>query len=77
MSASTRIVLTDFWGFVVFVINSIVFLLIGIDTQLGVFLHLNAIAVAIVSVLLARTLVVYLTLFKLPSSWKFVVFWVD
>jgi len=75
MSASTRIVLTDFWGFVVFVINSIVFLLIGIDTQLGVFLHLNAIAVAIVSVLLARALVVYLTLFKLPSSWKFVVFW--
>jgi len=77
MSPSTRIVLTDFWSFVVFVINSIVFLLIGIDTQLGVFRHLNAIAVAIVAVLVARALVVYPTLavFKFPNSWKFVVFW--
>ncbi len=77
MSASTRIVLTDFWSFVVFVINSIVFLLIGIDTQLGVFRYLDAIAVAIVAVLIARALVVYpiLTIFKLPSSWIFVVFW--
>ena len=77
MSPSTRIVLTDFWSFVVFVINSIVFLLIGIDTQLGVFRHLNAIAVAIVAVLVARALVVYPTLavFKFPNSWRFVVFW--
>lgn len=50
-------------------------LLIGIDTQLGVFRHLNAIAIAIVAVLIARALVVYPTLFKLPSTWKFVVFW--
>ena len=77
MSASTRIVLTDFWSFVVFVINSMIFLLIGIDTQLGVFRYLNAIAVAIVAVLIARALIVYptLTIFKLPSSWRFVVFW--
>lgn len=75
MSPSTRIVLTDFWGFVVFVINSIIFLLIGIDTQLSVFQYCGEIAVAVLAVLLARALVVYPTLIRFPKEWKFVVFW--
>jgi len=74
MSPSTRIVLTDFWGIVVFVINSIVFLLIGIDTHIEVFREWRAIAVAILAVLVARAVSVY-PMFDLPLSWRNVLFW--
>ncbi len=77
MSPSTRIALTDFWSFAVFVINSIVFLLIGIDTHLDVFHEWKAIGVAILAVLIARAIAVYpiLSLFRLPNVWKHIVFW--
>ncbi len=77
MSPSTRIALMDFWSFVVFVINSIVFLLIGIDTHLDVFHEWRAIGVAILAVLIARAIAVYpiLSVFRLPNVWKHVIFW--
>ncbi len=75
MSPSTRVVLTDFWSIVVFVINSIVFLLIGIDTHLEIFSEWRAIAIAIVAVLVARALAVYVLTPRLPMSWRHVVFW--
>lgn len=77
MSPSTRIALMDFWSFVVFVINSIVFLLIGIDTHLDVFHEWRAIGVAILAGLIARAIAVYpiLSVFRLPNVWKHVIFW--
>jgi len=75
MSPSTRIALTDFWSFVVFVVNSIVFLLIGIDTHLDVFHEWRAIGLAILAVLVARAIVVYPILFDLPLTWRHIVFW--
>ena len=73
MSPSTRVTLLDFWGFIVFIINSIVFLLIGVDTHLGIFRDWYAILIAVFAVLLARALVVYPL--KIPWSWKHIVFW--
>jgi len=59
------------------VINSIVFLLIGIDTHLDIFREWRAIGVAILAVLIARAIAVYpiLSSFRLPNVWKHVIFW--
>ena len=77
MSPSTRLALMDFWGFAVFIVNSIVFLLIGIDTHLGIFQSWKEILIAILAVLIARALVVYpsLSLFRIPNVWKHIIFW--
>ncbi len=77
MSPSTRIALTDFWSFFAFVVNSIVFLLIGIDTHLDVFHEWKAIAVSVLAVLIARAVAVYpiLSIFRIPNVWKHVIFW--
>ncbi|WP_202319471.1 Na+/H+ antiporter [Archaeoglobus neptunius] len=77
MSPSTRIVLMDFWSVVVFLVNSVVFILIGINTHLNIFYSWKAILVAILAVLLARAAVVYpvMTWLRFPSLWKHTVFW--
>jgi CPA1 family monovalent cation:H+ antiporter len=59
-SPSTRITLDNFWEFGAFVVNSLVFLLIGLEADLRQFqLNLPLIAVAVVAVILSRALVVY------------------
>jgi len=59
-SPSTRITLDNFWEFGAFVVNSMVFLLIGLDADLRQFqLNLPLIAVAVFAVILSRSLVVY------------------
>ncbi|MFN2188274.1 MAG: cation:proton antiporter, partial [Candidatus Promineifilaceae bacterium] len=59
-SPSTRITLDNFWEFGAFVVNSMIFLLIGLEADLGQFqLNLPLIAVAILAVILSRSLVVY------------------
>lgn len=61
MSPTTRIALVNFWAVIAFLVNSAVFLLIGLDFDLGrVGGNATAIAVAIVVVLLARSISVYL-----------------
>jgi len=59
-SPSTRITLDNFWEFAAFVVNSMIFLLIGLDADLRQFqLNLPLIALAVVAVIFSRSLVVY------------------
>ncbi len=78
MSPSTRVTLSVFWGMVVFLINSVVFLLIGLDIAANLSGYGMEILIAIAAVILSRT-VVYPILslpgLKMPASWKHVVFW--
>jgi len=60
MSARTRVALWSFWEYFAFVINSLVFLLIGIEVHVADLIGFSpAILVAIGVVLLARALTVY------------------
>lgn len=60
MSPTTRIVLFNFWEYLAFIANSLVFLLIGLDINLPDLLaQLGPIGVAVAAVLLSRALVVY------------------
>ncbi|AGK61925.1 sodium/proton antiporter, CPA1 family [Archaeoglobus sulfaticallidus PM70-1] len=83
MSPSTRIALTDFWALFVFIVNSIVFLLIGIDVSgEKIFVYSMETLLAIPVVIAGRALAVYplLTLTdkiseRIPARWKHIVFW--
>jgi len=60
MSPTTRIVLFNFWEYVAFLANSLVFLLIGLEVDIPALLNSwQPIAWAIGAVMLARALVVY------------------
>lgn len=60
MSPVTRLALLTFWEYVAFLLNSIIFLLIGLQVDLGGLVrYLPAIGIAIAAVLIARALVVY------------------
>jgi len=83
MSARTRVSLWAFWEYLAFVINSVVFLLIGIEVHvLDLLQTWQAILLAIVSVLLGRVVVVYgltplsnLVSEKIPLRWQHVLVW--
>jgi len=84
MSPTTRIVLFNFWEFLAFVANSLVFLLIGLDVNLReIGANIVPIAIALAAVLLSRALVAYgltaLTNYfsasKVPFSFQHVLFW--
>jgi Na+:H+ antiporter len=80
MSARTRLALWSFWEYFSFVINSLVFLLIGLQVRIGTLLHAwQATLLAIGTVLLGRIVSVYglipiSNLFgaKVPSRWQHV-----
>ncbi len=79
MSPTTRIVVFNFWEFAAFLANSFVFLLIGLQVKVQLMLdNIQAIVVAIVGVLVARAVSVYilsLTDRTLPMKWRHVLFW--
>jgi Na+:H+ antiporter len=83
MSARTRVALWSFWEYVSFVINSLVFLLIGIEVHtVSLFQHWHAILIAIGAVLLGRALSVYVLAplaaamgHKIPGTWQHVLVW--
>jgi len=83
MSARTRVALRSFWEYVSFVINSLVFLLIGIEVHVSSLAQSwRAIALAIGTVLLGRAVSVYLLgptsrLFGsgIPLRWLHVLVW--
>ena len=61
MSPTTRVALVTFWGFFVFVINSIIFLLIGIDIHFDkIMLFGSSILIAILAVLIGRAIATYI-----------------
>jgi CPA1 family monovalent cation:H+ antiporter len=83
MSPTTRLALLTFWEYVAFLLNSAIFLLIGLEVNLGSLFNdwLPAI-IAIGAVLLARAVVVYgigLIVLPLPPvlprRWLHVLFW--
>ncbi len=83
MSPTTRIVLFNFWEFLAFVANSLVFLLIGLDVNLReIGANLLPITIALGAVLLSRALVVYglmalanLSSNKVSLAYRHVLFW--
>ncbi|MEJ7862088.1 MAG: Na+/H+ antiporter [Pyrinomonadaceae bacterium] len=84
MSPTTRIVLFNFWEFLAFVANSLVFLLIGLEVNLPeIGAHLLPISIALAAVLLSRALVVYgltaltnwRTANKVSLGFRHVMFW--
>lgn len=79
MSASTRIVVNNFWEYATFVANSFVFLLIGLTIDFNLLIeNWLAIAWAILAVLIARSISIYgFSLFgrEIFPKWKHVLFW--
>ncbi|MBF2072177.1 MAG: Na+/H+ antiporter [Synechococcales cyanobacterium C42_A2020_086] len=60
MNPRTRIIVTDFWEFLAFFVNSIVFLVIGDQIRFSVLAeNIETIAVAIVAMILTRLIVVF------------------
>jgi CPA1 family monovalent cation:H+ antiporter len=83
MSPTTRIVLFNFWEYVAFLVNSLVFLLLGLQVNLVALMAAwQQIVCAIVAVLIARAVVVYgLGWFanrlteRVPIRWQHVLMW--
>jgi Na+:H+ antiporter len=84
MSPTTRVALVTVWDFVVFIVNSLVFLLIGNEIHIeGLISFLGEISIAIAAVLIARILVVYPVFGiinfrvrdRIPLKWQHVISW--
>lgn len=59
-SPTTRLTLENFWEFLAFAVNSLVFLVIGLEIEIAQLLpNIVAIIVAVVTVLFSRSIVVY------------------
>ena len=83
MSPRTRLAMWSFWEYFSFVINSIVFLLIGLEVSVTEILHAWQVTLlAIAAVLLGRAISVYLVSpinnafsEKIPTRWQHVLVW--
>src|SRR5260370_1378927 len=83
MSARTRTAMQSFWEYISFVMNSLVFLLIGLEIHVrGLLQNWTSVVLAIGAVLLRRALSVYLLVplsnhfvEKIPIRWQHVVVW--
>ena len=83
MSPTTRVSVKDFWDYIAFLINSIVFFIIGLEVGItNIFTNLHYIAIAIVAVLIGRVVsVMLLTQFvnkidqKISFKWQAVFVW--
>jgi monovalent cation:H+ antiporter, CPA1 family len=83
MSPTTRIVLFNFWEYVAFLANSLVFLLIGLQVNVPALLaNWQPVLMAILAVLASRVVVVYglswgvnRFLERIPLSWQHVLSW--
>jgi CPA1 family monovalent cation:H+ antiporter len=83
MSSRTRIALWSFWEYASFLINSILFLLIGLQVRVGDLFHMwRATALTITAVLAGRVLTVYglvpisnLFSARIPLRWQHVMAW--
>ena len=79
MSPTTRILVTNFWEYMAFISNSILFLLIGLVIDItALALKWQSILLAILAVLLARAIIVYGLSWlgrDIPLKWRHVLFW--
>src|SRR5580700_9502831 len=82
MSAGTRLAVVATWEYAVFVVNSIVFLLIGIEVSyINWTAKLGLVALAIVAVLAGRSAIYPLSFLvnrlggKIPRAWQHALYW--
>lgn len=83
MSPTTRVSVKDFWDYVAFVVNSVVFFIIGLEVGIvNLFTNIHYILIAIVTVLLGRsfailslTPLVNLIDKKIQFNWQAVFIW--
>jgi CPA1 family monovalent cation:H+ antiporter len=83
MSPTTRIVLFNFWEYLAFVANSLLFLFIGLEVNIpDLVASLGPIAVAVAAVVISRALAVYVLTWlvgvrgrKVPVPYRHVLFW--
>ena len=84
MSPSTKIVLFNFWEYLAFLANSLIFLLIGLEMELPVlFDNIGPIIIATLGVLLARVISVYGLSWltghfrggQIPLKWQHILTW--
>jgi CPA1 family monovalent cation:H+ antiporter len=83
MSPQTRTALVSFWEYLAFVMNSLVFLLIGLEVHIGAFARSwRLLLFGLATVLIARAVSVYAlvpisNLFaeKVPARWQHVIVW--
>ena len=79
MSATTRLVVFNFWEYAAFIANSFIFLLIGLTFDLAVMVaNWQAIIWAILAALAARAVSIYGLSFwgrEIPRKWKHILFW--
>ncbi len=79
MSATTRVVVNNFWELIVFLANSVLFLIIGLSIDIGVLVgNWQAIIVAIVAILGARVVSIYgFSYFvkDMPKKWNHILYW--
>ena len=83
MSPTTRISVSDFWEYAAFAVNSVLFLMIGIEVRIVDFLPLwHAALLALVAMICGRAVAVFGTApiigrvdKVLPGSWQGAIFW--
>lgn len=83
MSASTRLAVTSFWEYAAFLVNSILFLLIGLQIDIPLMLKdIELIGFGILAVMVSRAIVIYgLCTFlssksrPIPTVWRHLLFW--
>jgi monovalent cation:H+ antiporter, CPA1 family len=83
MSAQTRTALESFWGYVAFAMNSLIFLLIGLEVHFDALARSwRAVLVSVVAVLAGRAFSVYLLVpfsniwtRRIPLAWQHVIVW--
>ncbi len=83
MSTTTRFAVNSFWEYAAFLVNSLLFLLIGLQVQLPLLIkHANVIGLGVLAVFAARLLVVYgicpfvsSKRLPIPGKWRHLMFW--
>lgn len=79
LSPTSSVVVFNFWEYLAFGANSIIFLLIGLAIDLQLLIqNWQAIAIAILAVLLSRAVSIYgFSIFgrRIPGKWKHVLYW--
>ena len=81
-STQTKTALESFWAYVAFIINSLIFLLIGLEIHVDALLRSwRTVLLTVVAVLVGRALSVYLLVpvstlrVKIPLRWQHVIVW--
>ncbi|MCF8012502.1 MAG: sodium:proton antiporter [Clostridiales bacterium] len=78
MTPTTKLSITVFWDTVTLVVNSLVFILVGLEiARINMLAHITYILFAILFVLIGRSASVYISTMgtKLPYSWKHILNW--